>query len=168
MSSRACSSVSSSSSRMSCTRAAIVFTGTTAISRAGSNASPPQCAPPTFDGITSGPAPTRRRERSVVAQAADDARHASRISASAPTRCRSEACGLQRRQHAVERLRWRRALPVDVALRTGSFFDWKDRLSRNRDRARRAVRSSSPACTTSMRRPSRVIVASSGGAALSK
>ena len=35
---------------MSCTIAAIRFTGTTAICRTGSTATPPQCAPPMFDG----------------------------------------------------------------------------------------------------------------------
>ena len=40
---------------MSCTIAARRFTGTTAICRAGSNATPPQCAPPMFDGSTSVP-----------------------------------------------------------------------------------------------------------------
>src|SRR2546422_3056708 len=40
---------------ISCTTAATRLTGTTAICRTGSTATPPQCAPPMFDGITKVP-----------------------------------------------------------------------------------------------------------------
>ena len=40
---------------INCTTAAIRLTGTTAICRTGSTATPPHCAPPMLDGITKVP-----------------------------------------------------------------------------------------------------------------
>ena len=56
---------------MSWTSAATRFTGTTAIWRRGSNATPPQCAPPMFDGIASVPSRLGGVNGAFVAQRPD-------------------------------------------------------------------------------------------------
>jgi len=69
---------------MSCTIAAIRFTGTTAISRTGSIATPPQCAPPMFEGMTRVPRTLGGVKIPSLRSPSIAARHAARSASVSP------------------------------------------------------------------------------------
>ena len=69
---------------MSCTTAASVFTGTMASWRVESKASPPQCAPPMFDGTTSVPSKLGGVKIPSLRNPSMAARHAARSASLRP------------------------------------------------------------------------------------
>src|SRR5215213_2580851 len=102
---------------MSCTTAAIRFTGTTAIWRAASNATPPHAAPPTLPGRTSVPSNEAGVNGPSFRSGRMRATHASRSAAVAP----EQLPRLRRLEHHVyaapvlrdgDKRRWRRIVVV--------------------------------------------------------
>ena len=106
--------------RMSWTIAAMRLTGTTAIWRASSTATPPQCAPPMFDGTTSVPSRLGGVKIPSLRSAAIWSRHAARSSGvGAPRVVRGVGVRAQRRSDRVNGCVGEASSPGTVLAGTG-------------------------------------------------
>ena len=137
--------------------------------RAGSIATPPQCAPPMLDGITSVPLTSGGVKIPSLRSGCNGGSAGRAIGLGNPAPSSTvNRCGLSGGNHAVVNGWVRDATSCGIPLAgTGPFFHRKDRSPSRAIEHEEHARSSSAYATTARREPPRVMVASAGGEALS-